>query len=197
MPKNFAICGGIAVGKTTLGRRLSLIEKNWVFLEEDPTIVPFINRFYDDKRRWAFHSRMGMLSYFNERSAFIEATSKIVLQDRSMHELIVFAEVQKMLGTMEDAEFELYQTIFHQLASHHPFPDVMIRCICDPDEAVRRISYRGRSFESAIDSNYLRLVEEAYDRWCERNHKQVEIITVRTDEAHEPAKLIEKLLNLT
>lgn len=177
---NVAICGGIAVGKTTLGRSLSNLRQEWTFIEESPSDVPFIFEFYEDKARWAFHSRIGMLTYFFRRSNILNTIDGVVLQDRMLHELIVFAEVQRKLGTMRTDEFDLYSEIFQQLSAHQPRADLVIRCQCDRQTAMQRIVERGRTFEAAIAIDYLDEVEAAYDRWQERNSATMNFIIVDT-----------------
>jgi len=194
MALKIAICGGIAVGKTTLGRRLADEMPNWQFLEEKPQEVAFIQEFYMDKARWAFHSRMGMLAYFLKRTVFLESSMPTVLQDRCLHELIVFAEVQRKLGTMRVDEFELYCNIFSQLCELQPAPDIVIRCTCSPKTSLQRVASRNREFEIGVQEAYIRHVEEQYDEWQSRNKNDLCFIDVNTDHGVDTSDLL-KVIN--
>ena len=178
---NVAICGGIAVGKTTLGKALVSASNGWNFLEERPADVAFIKDFYEDKKRWAFHSRIGMLEYFSRRSAYLESGTNLVIQDRTLHELIVFAEAQRDLGTMQQKEFDLYFRIFSLLSENHPVPNLMIRCTCDSETAIKRVRERGRAFEAGISQKYIQMIDERYDHWQDRQESRVKFIEVATD----------------
>ena len=87
MANSVVICGGISVGKTTLWNKLRRLNTDWEFPEERPEERAFIENFYDDKLRWAFHGRIGMLEYFFRRTGRLVASSKLVFQDRTLHEL--------------------------------------------------------------------------------------------------------------
>lgn len=193
MALNIAICGGIAVGKTTLGRRISSNARVWEFLEEKPEEASFIQEFYRDKARWAFHSRMGMLAYFLKRTVFLESSNATIIQDRCLHELIVFAEVQRKLGTMRSDEFNLYCDIFNQLCELQRFPDVIIRCVCSPNIALSRVGQRNRAFEVGMQESYIKLIETQYDEWEMRNDREVRFLKVNTDGEVDISDLLVKL----
>lgn len=193
MSANIAICGGIAVGKTTLGTKLCSMNEGWTFLEERPGEVAFIQEFYSDKERWAFHSRMGMLEYFFRRGAYLEASKGITVQDRTLHELIIFAEVQKELGTMSAKEFDLYDRIFTMLSERHPLPDVVVRCKCSAKVALQRVLKRGREFELGIKEDYISAIELRYDLWQERQSKSAKFIVINTDRELDVSEVSRKI----
>jgi deoxyadenosine/deoxycytidine kinase len=193
MASNVAICGGIAVGKTTLGETLVNLNPHWEFLEERPQEVAFIKEFYADKRRWAFHSRIGMLEYFFRRTEYLAASKGVVIQDRTLHELVIFAEVQAEIGTMSPEEFDLYHRVFVMLSERHPQPDIIIRCKCPSNEAMRRVRKRARDFEAGMTEDYIKVIEGRYDQWQDRQSATAKIIEINTDEEIDYKRIAEQL----
>ena len=62
-----SISGGIAVGKTSLASLLNeKFQNSYVYLEE-PAENSFLSDFYVNMKKWAFHSRIGMISLFSQR----------------------------------------------------------------------------------------------------------------------------------
>jgi deoxyadenosine/deoxycytidine kinase len=174
-----AIAGGIAVGKTTLQSEIQKQMNHWGFVEEKPEKALFLKEFYADKGRWAFHSRMGMLAYFHERTGEKDGTD-IVVSDRCIHELIVFARVQKQLGTLSDQEFQLYVSIYQAMCATQQLPDKIIRCVCSNEEASKRVQKRARDFENKVDIQYLELVEKQYDAWLNELPSTINILVLDT-----------------
>lgn len=174
-----SVCGGIAVGKTTLCGMLSAHDKSYELRLEDPTHVAFIKNFYEDRKRWAFHSRMGMLAYFLTRDA-VDSNHENIIQDRSFHELIVFATAQLRNGAITEEEYALYGVLFAGLSRLVPRPDCVVRCTCPVNVALQRVKTRGRTFESNINKDYLSLIEALYDQWISELPKSTRIIVVDT-----------------
>ena len=56
---HIAISGNIGVGKTTLSKNLSTL-LGWPVNESDME-NPFLNLYYEDMKRWAFHMQMWFL----------------------------------------------------------------------------------------------------------------------------------------
>lgn len=193
MGSNIAICGGIAVGKTTLGKTLVNLNPDWEFLEERPQDVAFIKDFYADKRRWAFHSRIGMLEYFFRRTEYLTASKGVIVQDRTLHELVIFAEVQAEIGTMTSEEFDLYHRVFVMLSERHPQPDIIIRCKCPPNVALQRVRERARDFETSMTEDYIEVIEGRYDQWQDRQSATANIIEVNTDEEIDYSHIAQQL----
>ncbi|WP_312406216.1 deoxynucleoside kinase [Rhizobium sp.] len=181
MPKIIAVSGGIAVGKTTFGNRIGHELQGAYFVQENPEQNPFLEDFYKDRTRWSFHSRIGMLDLFEQRMKAIPGDIDVIVLDRTIHELIVFADLQLRNGTMSQKEYDLYKSVFETYCTLMPVPDILIRVTCDEEVALERMHSRGRSFEQKIGLEYLRAVEKEYDRWFAGLTLRSTIITVRTD----------------
>lgn len=181
MQISVAVSGGIAVGKTTLCRELLLARPHCTLFEESPEEVAFLSDFYQDRKRWAFHSRMGMLAHFLHRRALLSSNAGDVIQDRFLQELMVFAQVQRRSGTLSEAEFSLYSDLYDHISEFQPRPAVIVRCICDPKIALERVRQRGREFESRVSVDYIAVIEAQYDDWLIAESKTTQVITVKTD----------------
>jgi deoxyadenosine/deoxycytidine kinase len=174
-----SVCGGIAVGKTTLCKLLHETDRTASLRLEEPADVAFLKEFYADRKRWAFHSRMGMLAYFHARDGASTVESK-VLQDRCLHELVVFARAQLYTSTLTSEEYDLYRAIFSGFVKLVPMPSVIVRCVCPPEIALERVHRRGRVFEGSITTEYLSLIEARYDDWIAELPSTTQVVVVDT-----------------
>src|ERR1043166_155034 len=100
---SIAICGGIAVGKTTFGTYLAKFLPNCRYFAEDVYDNQFLADFYRDMKAWGFHSRIAFLAMKAKiyRQFDVEAADYVII-DRPIHELITFARLQYALGSLED-----------------------------------------------------------------------------------------------
>ena len=123
--KLIAIVGGIAVGKTTIGKRL--IEKldRIKFIEEDVSKNEFLSDFYDDMKKWAFHSRMSTLAMIAS-NYILDHKDSIILMDRCLDELITFARLQYEKGNLSEREFKVYSQLFCDILAFAPKIDVRL-----------------------------------------------------------------------
>lgn len=88
-----AIVGGIAVGKTTIGNKLLSGIESLKFIEEDVSKNEFLEDFYGDMKRWAFHSRISTLAMIASNYVLDNVSEDIILMDRCLDELITFARL--------------------------------------------------------------------------------------------------------
>lgn len=183
-PLYVAVCGGIAVGKTTLVQRLAPKLTGCFSLIEYPERNPYLEDFYTDMKRWAFHSRMAMLAMFAARYRTLKDISpatQIVLTDRCLHELIVFAELQHSIGNLSAREFATYKALHEGFVTLAPKLDVIIYLMCSKDTALGRVQERGRSFELGISGAYLDAVARQYQNWLKTLSGSARILTYNTD----------------
>lgn len=183
-PLYVAVCGGIAVGKTTLVQRLAPRLPNCFWMIEYPERNPYLADFYADMKRWAFHSRMAMLAMFAARYRILKdipPTTQIILTDRCLHELAVFAELQHCVGNLSAREFSTYKTLHEGFVTLAPQLDVVIYLMCSKATALRRVHERGRPFELGINANYLDAVTRQYQEWLNALPSSTRILTYDTD----------------
>jgi deoxyadenosine/deoxycytidine kinase len=161
------VAGAIAVGKSTLVRDLEDRLPNAAVVEEHVDEWTFLERFYADQERWAFHSRMELLAYKAQRWAEPVPQGTIALHDRGMHELITFARVLQRLGKMSSAELRVYEQLYGVLVDALPAPDRIVWVRCDTNECIRRIRQRNRVFEHGVTREYLDALDGEYSTWID------------------------------
>jgi deoxyguanosine kinase len=164
-----AISGAIAVGKTTLATGLRDIEPSWHVATEAVGQHRFLERFYGNPQRWAFHSRIEFLA-LKSQQLLIEgsAGSDVQLFDRTVHELITFASVMHQSLTLSPDEFELYERLYGVLLATLPPIDATLWLYADSEVCLRRIRDRARTFEQGIGIPYLESLQAAYALWFEQ-----------------------------
>ncbi len=176
------VMGTLGSGKTTAARLLS---KDFKFklIEENVKENAFLPRFYADMKRWAFHSQlfflMEKIRQMMETKSLLEKSS--VVQDTPIiQDVYSYAKAQHELGNMDDAEWALYQKIYHEFAPHFPSPDAIVYLDTSIPEIEKRIAERGREFEQGIPTEYLTLLDNLNRRWLEQN-KTIPVVVVNTD----------------
>lgn len=193
--KLIAIVGGIAVGKTTIGYGLLNLFSNMRFIEEDVSRNEFLQDFYGDMKRWAFHSRISTLAmiacnYDNEGKG-----AEIILMDRCLDELITFARLQFEKGNLSAREFQVYRQLYNCIISFAPKIDGYIYCYCNPEVSMERIKKRNREFEQGIDISYINRLNEEYNNWID-SQQQDKIIKVNTGKDVDLQKIKEFIMNI-
>lgn len=165
-PQHIAICGNIGSGKTTLAGKLSK-HYGWQALLESVEDNPYLRDFYGDMQRWSFHVQMYFLnSRFKQINKIRAAQNKTTIQDRTIYEdAYIFAANLHDSGFMSERDFQSYLDTFHSMISFVQPPDLLIYLKADIPKLVRQIEKRGRDYEYAIRIDYLRNLNEHYEKW--------------------------------
>ena len=154
--------GPIGVGKTSLSERLSQrysAELHLEVVEENP----FLARFYESPESYAFQVQVYFLLFrFKQLSGISQAGlfSQNVVGDYLFDKDFIFASMN-----LKDAEFALYQDLYSHLSPRLPVPDLVIYLRAEPEELLRRIARRNRSFEDAMPAAYLAELTRRYDEY--------------------------------
>lgn len=181
-PIFIAVVGGIAVGKTTILRKLRELFTDCLVIEENVADNTFLEDFYSDMKRWAFHSRISTLSMIanNYLRAYCTPTPKVVILDRCIDELITFAQMHYDKGNMSDREFHVYKELYNSMCQFAPSIDLFVYVNCSVDTSLRRIQTRARKFEQGISREYLIALNDYYSAWLSGIDKE-KILNVCTD----------------
>jgi len=147
--------GLIGVGKTTFVNHFSSLS-TFKPLYESVEGNPFLSRFYEDPKRWAFTLQMYFL-YDRYKNHCAEGN---VLLDRSLYGDICFANILQKQEVLTSDEHYSYLDHFQVLESHTPPLDICIHLDISSEEALSRIHKRNRSFETSISLDYLNLLQD-------------------------------------
>ncbi|AVP35775.1 deoxynucleoside kinase [Staphylococcus felis] len=172
IPENaiITIAGTVGVGKSSLTRALA--EKlNFKTSYENVDHNPYLDKFYDDFKRWSFHLQIYFLAErFKEQKRMFEYGGGFV-QDRSIYEDVeIFAKMHEVEGTMSEDDFQTYSNLFEAMVMtpYFPKPDVLIYLESDYEDVIQRIQARGRQMEIDTDPAYWRKLFKQYENWI--NH---------------------------
>ncbi|UXR69822.1 MULTISPECIES: deoxynucleoside kinase [unclassified Staphylococcus] len=161
------IAGTVGVGKSSLTRALA-DKLNFRTSYENVDHNPYLDKFYDDFRRWSFHLQIYFLAErFKEQKRMFEYGGGFI-QDRSIYEDVdIFAKMHQEQGTMTEEDFETYSNLFDAMVMtpYFPKPDVLIYLESDYDSVIDRINTRGRQMEMDTDPEYWQMLFKRYDNW--------------------------------
>lgn len=155
-----ALEGAIGAGKTTLAHLLAERMQARLVLEEHEQ-NPFLERFYRDRKRWAFQTQLSFLAArFRQQHQLVERDlfHDVVVADYVFEKDWIFAHL-----TLSGDEQRLYESLYHTMEQTVPTPDLIVYLRADVDRLLANIDRRGRAFEREMDRQYLVSVCEAYD----------------------------------
>ncbi len=163
-----AVAGNIGAGKSSFVEFLqSRYDIEPVFEPNEDN--PFLEDFYADMGRWAFHSQMYFLAKKMEIHQGIRDAQSDILQDRTLWEdAEIFAEHLGRTGVLSAREYETYRLVYESVRDELRPPDLMIYLRCPVKVLRRRIAARGREMEAAIPASYLRSLDRLYEEWFSR-----------------------------
>ncbi|MFN3529215.1 MAG: deoxynucleoside kinase [Bacteroidia bacterium] len=160
MSRYIAIEGNIGVGKTTLTQ---LLAERWQipaiyerFLEN-----PFLPRFYEDPKRYAFSVETAFLAeryrQMHDEFAAIDLRKNGLLADYSFYKTLIFAQ-----RNLDADEYRLFSELFGMINAHLPQPYLFVYLKTDTEKLLSQISQRGRDFEKHITADYLEKIDAGY-----------------------------------
>ncbi len=170
-PYHIAIAGNIGSGKTTLTRLLAKHLK-WEPHFEDVDNNPYLENFYEDMRRWSFNLQIYFLTQRFKQIIAIRNGKKNVIQDRTIYEdAYIFAPNLHEMGLMRTQDYESYFSLFELINGFIQPPDLLIYLKANVPTLVRQIQARGREYENSIRLDYLKSLNEKYDKWIDNYHE--------------------------
>ncbi|MGE5519918.1 MAG: deoxynucleoside kinase [Candidatus Dadabacteria bacterium] len=180
-PKHIAVAGNIGAGKTTLTQQLSKHYK-WLPHFEDVDHNPYLNDFYDDMPRWSFQLQIYFLNSRLSQLVEIQSGTETVIQDRTIYEdAHIFAPNLHEMGLMTKRDYDNYFTFFQTLKRMVNPPDLLIYIQSTVPNLVGQIQKRGREYEENIRLDYLKRLNEYYNKWIE-SYKEGPLLIVNGDE---------------
>lgn len=178
-PKHIAVAGNIGAGKTTLTEMLSKHYK-WIPNFEDVDHNPYLMDFYEDMPRWSFNLQIFFLNSRLRQLVDIQKGTETVIQDRTIYEdANIFAPNLHEMGLMSKRDFDNYFHFFQTLKTLVQPPDLLIYLNASVPTLVGQIQKRGREYEENIRLDYLKKLNEYYNKWiAEYNEGKLLVIDV-------------------
>lgn len=160
-----AIAGNIGVGKSSLTGLLSE-RLGWEPFFEAVADNPYLADFYQDMRRWSFHSQIFFLSRRVRHHHQLLQRPNSVVQDRTVYEdAEIFAHNLYRQELMDERDYQSYRELREVLTLLLPPPDLVVYLRASVPTLLSRIARRGRSFERTITPEYLEQLNELYEQW--------------------------------
>jgi len=179
-PKHIAVAGNIGAGKTTLTELLSKHYK-WIPHFEDVDHNPYLMDFYEDMPRWSFNLQIYFLNSRLRQLTEIQKGTETVIQDRTIYEdANIFAPNLHEMGLMSKRDFDNYYQFFQTLKMMVQPPDLLIYLKASVPTLVGQIQKRGREYEENIRLDYLKRLNEYYNKWID-NYKEGPLLVVDID----------------
>lgn len=176
--KYIAIEGVIGAGKTSLAKKLAQKMDAKLILEEFET-NPFLAKFYDDRKRYAFQTQMFFLvNRFKQQQELYQEDlfSQFIVSDYIFSKDNIFAYMN-----LSGDELKLYETLFPQLQRDLRKPDLVIFLQASTDRLMYNIKKRNRKIEKGITKSYIRELSEAYNDFFFKYNNTPLLIVNSTD----------------
>ncbi|PWB68571.1 deoxynucleoside kinase [candidate division GN15 bacterium] len=177
-PNYIAVEGVIGVGKTTFAQMLAQrIEADLV--NEEVFENPFLVDYYKNRARYALSCQLYFLiSRFQQQQQLMvrDLFAQRIVADYLFAKDAIFASV-----ALSERELTLYNKIAPALSRDIPRPDLVIYLQAGTQTLLSRIRKRGFSFEKAIDSDYIEMLNKAYDYFF-FHYSDTPLLVVKTDE---------------
>jgi deoxyguanosine kinase len=176
--KYIAIEGAIGSGKTTLARKLK-DKLNAELLLEQFEANPFLEKFYSDRKRYAFQTQMFFLiNRYKQQQELIQENLFIdhIICDYIFEKDRIFAYLN-----LSGEELKLYESIFPLLERNLRKPDLVVYLQSGVERLMYNIRRRSRKVERNISRSYIEEVSEAYNHYFFR-YKSTPLLIVNSTE---------------
>lgn len=175
--KHLAVEGTIGVGKTALAELLAK-RLNGKLVLEAVDENPFLDRFYQDIRGYAFQTQLFfLLSRHRQQQELAqqELFEEMVVSDYLFDKDRVFAALN-----LSEHELALYNQVYKLLEHDIKPPDAVVYLQARTDVLLARIKKRGRPFEAEIDPDYLDALSDAYNHFF-MHYSAAPVLIVNTE----------------
>ena len=164
---HIGIAGNIGSGKTTLTRLLAE-HYGWTPQYESVTYNPYLEDYYKDIPRWSYNLETYFLAQRFRDLLEISKSDKVIIQDRTLYEGVhIFVANNHDMGNLSDRDYDTYMQIFDLMASLVSPPDLLIYLKSSIPHLVSQIQKRGRDYEQSISLDYLKGLNDRYEKWID------------------------------
>jgi len=128
---------------------------------ENPIENPFLARFYQDRKKYAFQTQIFfLLSRYQQQQQLqqLDLFNQLTISDYLFGKDRIFASI-----TLDENEMALYERIYGLLTGRIPAPDLVIYLQARAQVLQSRIRQRKQKFERSIEAGYLQTLVQAYN----------------------------------
>ncbi len=173
-----AIEGVIGAGKSALAKKIKEKLNAELVLEQFET-NPFLEKFYSDRKRYAFQTQMFFLiNRFKQQEELKQGNlfTEYTVSDYIFEKDRIFAYLN-----LSGEELKLYESIFPLLERNLNKPDLIVFLQSSVDRLIYNIKKRGRKIERNITRSYIAELSEAYNNFFFRYNKTPLLIVNSTE----------------
>jgi deoxyadenosine/deoxycytidine kinase len=148
--------------------------------------------------RWSFQLQIYFLNSRISQLVEIHRGSETVIQDRTIYEdAHIFAPNLHEMGLMSKRDYDNYFSFFQTLKTMVQPPDLLIYIQSTVPNLVGQIQKRGRDYEENIRLDYLKRLNEYYNKWID-SYKEGPLLIISGDENKfgEKEEDLGKIINL-
>jgi deoxyadenosine/deoxycytidine kinase len=176
-----AVAGNIGAGKSSLTQLLATryhLEPVFEAVDDNP----YLEDFYRDMRRYAFHSQMFFLATRLRQHLRQVNPGRRVIQDRTVYEdAAVFERNLYHEGVLDERDHLSYQTMYEAVSAALKPPDLLVYLRAGLPTLRRHIRQRGRGYEVGIEDAYLLKLNKLYEAWLSE-YRLSPVVVVPVDE---------------
>jgi len=155
-----AIEGNIGAGKTSLAHKIAK-DFNAKLILERFADNPFLPKFYQEPKRYAFTLEMSFLAdryqQISDDLSQLDLFKDFIVSDYDIFKSLIFSKI-----TLPEDEFKLYRRLFYLMYKDITKPNLYIYLYQNTSRLQENIKNRGRDFEQEIDDNYLEQINSGY-----------------------------------
>ena len=155
-----AIEGNIGAGKTSLTTMISN-DFNAKLILERFAENPFLPKFYEDTKRYAFTLEMSFLAdryqQISDDLSQLDLFKDFVISDYDIYKSLIFSKI-----TLPEDEFKLYRKLFYLMYKDISTPELYVYLYQNTERLQDNIKSRGREYEQNIADDYLNKINTGY-----------------------------------
>jgi len=157
---HIAIEGNIGAGKTSLATKIAQ-DFNGKLILERFTENPFLSKFYEAPKRYAFNLEMSFLvdryQQIREDLAQLDLFKDFIISDYDIFKSLIFSRI-----TLQPDEFKLYRKLFFVMYQDIVSPDLYVYLYQNTEQLQANIKKRSRTYETGIENEYLEKINTGY-----------------------------------
>ena len=176
---HIGIAGNIGCGKTTLTEKLCEYY-GWTPRYESVSYNPYLEDYYSDIPRWSFNLEVYFLTQRLKDLMKISDSAETIIQDRTIFEGVhVFVANNYDQDNLTKRDFDAYMDLFNVVIQSVKLPDLLIYLKSSIPHLVGQIQKRGRDYEQGMSLDYLRGLNDRYEKFISEYKGQV--LTIDTE----------------